>query len=638
VPSRRDSDRLEQAVQAGTRREYPAAARLLEELIAESDAPPAEAFLLLGRSYHALGDYSRSITAFRDYLNLRPRSGLGFFFAGRSYLALKMPQKAIPLLKKALALRPNDAQILSLLGISYLRGRRSREAVDYLQQAVQAVPDNPRVYRAYINALLVRGIRLCRSDDPDLGTQMLRFVLDNGVDEPLPHLELGRVYREQGRLPEALEHYTRAVGLAPEDAGLRWYRASLLLALGQAAEARTELDLIRGLRQDTPDLTWNAELVDRFMIRSFLAEGEWRRAAEACRLVLHRQQGDATVHAMFAEALRRLGDDESAGNHLERAVEMDPRRLELRYAQLMLAWDQENWPGLQKALAATRRLQGEPALILRFEALLASRREGDDPAVIALVQEAIGSSGPVPELMFALAERYLRIGLCELAEPWYAKTRSVLPGHEPSYLGEIATLEALIAEGETEAERRLLRLYGNYLVRWPDNRAIRRDRATFLIKRASFADAAGDLEILLAWEPANPKLRRVLAYSYRKTARYREAAVLLKSLLKEKPRDLPLLLEFTGCLERAGAAGYAAAVLQNAQSLFSNASELTLALGRLRFAEKKTEAALDAFRRAAAQAPKDPRPYRWMARIYRKTGVAELADRYEAEAIRRENS
>jgi len=625
-------------VQAGFRREYPVAARLLEELIAASDAPPPEAFLLLGRSYHALGDFSRSITAFRDYLRLRPRSGLGFFFAGRSYLALKMPQKAIPLLKKALVLRPDDAQILSLLGISYLRGRRSREAVAYLQQAVQAVPDNPRIYRAYVNALLVRGIRLCRADDPDLGAQMLRFVLENGVDEPLPHLELGRVYREQGRLPEALEHYTRAVDLAPEDSSLRWYRASLLLALGSTAEARAELDRIRSLRQDTPDLSWNAELVDRFMIRSFLAEGEWRRAAEACRLVLHRQQGDATVHAMFAEALRNLGDDGSAGNHLQRAVELDPHRLELRYAQLMLAWDREDWPGLQQALAATRRLQGDPTLILRFEALLASRREGDDPAVIALVQEAIGTSGPVPELMFALAERYLRIGLGELAEPWYAKTRSVLPGHEPSYLGEIAALETRIAEGEAGAERRLLRTYGDYLDRWEDNRAIRRDRAVFLIRRASFAEAASDLEILLAWEPANPKLRRVLAYSYRKTGRYREAAVLLKSLLKEKPRDLPLLLEFAGCLERAGAAGYAAAVLENAQALFSDSSELTLALGKLRFAEKKTEAALDAFRKAAAQAPKDPRPYRWLARIYRKTGVAELAERYEAEANRREKS
>jgi len=46
----------EQALEAGRRREYRAAARLLQELLVHTDQFP-DALLLLGRSYHALADY-----------------------------------------------------------------------------------------------------------------------------------------------------------------------------------------------------------------------------------------------------------------------------------------------------------------------------------------------------------------------------------------------------------------------------------------------------------------------------------------------------------------------------------------------------------------------------------------------------
>ncbi|GAB1481576.1 hypothetical protein MASR2M78_03910 [Treponema sp.] len=80
---------LKLAFAAGARRDYHTAARLLEEIITETEAP-SETYLLLGRSYHALGDYPRALLAFKDFLRYKPHSAQGLFFAGRSYLALGM--------------------------------------------------------------------------------------------------------------------------------------------------------------------------------------------------------------------------------------------------------------------------------------------------------------------------------------------------------------------------------------------------------------------------------------------------------------------------------------------------------------------------------------------------------------------
>jgi Flp pilus assembly protein TadD len=150
-------------------------------------------------------------------------------------------------------------------------------------------------------------------------------------------------------------------------------------------------------------------------------------------------------------------------------------------------------------------------------------------------------------------------------------------------------------------------------------------------------------------------LRRVLAYAYRKTGRYREAAVFLKALLKEKPRDTGILIEYSGCLDRAGAGSYALTVLEKARELFQNTAgesrraglaastakkqemaDIYLALGVLNYRHKKEEKAFDCFREAATINKKDPRPYEWMAAIARKNG--EESGHYEKEAKNRKTS
>jgi tetratricopeptide (TPR) repeat protein len=637
--------RLKQAIQAGTERDYPRAVSILEEIISETKAPP-EAFLFLGRALHALKDYSLAIAAFRDYIRLVPASADGYFFSGRSYLSLDLPHKAIPLFEKALAIKSGSPEIMALLGYACLKARRSGAAVEMLRKAVEAAAgenfpqkQSRRIYRAYLNALLIRGIKHIRNDNPSLGIEMLNFILENGAgllgDFPLLRIELGRAHRDLGELPEALEQYSRAVEMSPGDPQLRWYRASLLMAMGWNSDALEELEAIKALGHELPRLPWNSDLVDRFMIQSFMEAGQWRRVGECCRAWIKTRGPDPNIHIIFAEAQRNLGDFVAAKNHLDRALELSPGQVQIWYSQILVAWEGGDWQGLRRALRKAGELKGDPAILIKYTILCEAKNNDDDRSMLALLQDGIYSFGPDPDLMYALGERYLKVGLTEEALSWFEKIPGLAPLHERSYLGIIAACEALFIEGRKKVHARLERAYKRYLEKWPDNRTILREQALFLVRVCDFSRAAEKLETLLAWEPVNPTLRRVLAYAYRKSGRYREAAVLIKGLLREKPDDIALLLEFSGCLERAGSVYYAQMTLKKAFSVFKKSSDVALALALLHYRDGQIEKAFDFFREAAVRNTKDHRPYTWMAAIARKHGQRHEASHYEYEAKKR---
>jgi tetratricopeptide (TPR) repeat protein len=519
-----------------------------------------------------------------------------------------------------------------------MKARHSQAAVDMFQAAVEAAPGNRRIYHAYLNALFIRGVRLCRLEEYDLGSQMLRFVLENSGDfrsGPLLHLELGRAYRELGRLDDAVEQYGRALEFSPDDPMIRWYRSSILMELERNDEALEDLSIIRSLEQprgvELPDLPWNSELVDRYMILSFIGLKKWRHAADACRDWIKKRGHSPAIHAMYAEVQRNMKAYQAAENHLMRAIGMDGKNLDLWYAMALCAWEGRDFTTLKRVLYKTRQMGGDPEILSRFSLLYESETSQNPQRTLTLLQKAVHTMGPEPELLYALGKSYLRVGLLEEAAGWFSKTIALREDHEEAWLGIIAAREALFKEKAPGARSALETTYRDYLRVWPTNLALRRDEALFLVQVCEYEKAAKKLEALLAWDPANPGLRRVLAYSYRKAGRYRLAAIFLRALLKERPNDSRLLLEYAGCIERTGGVAYAKAILSKAMDYFSKSSEIPTALGLLAYREGRLERAFELLLEAAARNRKDPRPYRWMAIIAKNKGDREGVERYERQ-------
>jgi tetratricopeptide (TPR) repeat protein len=467
---------------------------------------------------------------------------------------------------------------------------------------------------------------------------MLRFVLENSGDfhsGPLLHLELGRAYRELGRLDDAVEHYSRALEFSPDDPMIRWYRSSILMELERNGEALEDLSTIRSLEQpqgiDLPDLPWNSELVDRYMILSFIGLKKWRHAADACRDWIKKRGHSPTIHAMYAEVQRNLRAYGAAENHLMRAIGMDGNNLDLWYSLALCAWEGRNFDTLKRVLYKAKQMGGDPEILSRFSLLYESETSQNPKRTLTLLQKAVHTLGPEPELLYALGKSYLRVGFLEEAAGWFSKTIGLREDHEEAWLGIIAVREALFNEKAPGARAALEKAYREYLRIWPTNLALRRDEALFLVQVCEYEKAAKKLEALLAWDPANPGLRRVLAYSYRKAGRYRSAAIFLKALLKERPNDPRLLLEYAGCIERTGGAAYAKVILSKAMDYFSKSSEIPTALGLLTYREGRLERAFELLLEAVARNKKDPRPYRWMAIIAKNKGDREGAERYERQ-------
>jgi tetratricopeptide (TPR) repeat protein len=370
---------LKDAVRAGVLRRYQEAAAILERLSADPAAEP-ESRLYLGRALHALGDYPRALGALNSYIRLRPRNFQGYLFAGRTLLALGRYGPAAGSLRRALALKPRDVQSIALLGAVCLKARRPAQAAALLEQAVKSAAagklspkDQRRIYQAYINALLIRGIRLIRQGDYDRGLRMLRFVLEKGKDIPLLRLEMGRACRETGNGTEALEHYSRALEFAPGDRRIRWFRASILISLGRKQEALEEIQELRRGDPGAPELPWNSGTVDLYLAQSYLENGEWRRAAAACKTLLRKNPG-GLAHALYAEALRNLGNYPAALNHLELARKTGGDRPEYQYARLLCAWEGEDWETMRKAIAHLKTLGGDQGLLGRFETLCGEKQ------------------------------------------------------------------------------------------------------------------------------------------------------------------------------------------------------------------------------------------------------------------------
>lgn len=626
--------KLQAAALAGKQRDYTQAADILEEILADPAAPP-EALLYLGRAYHAKGEYPLALAAFRDYLIQRPDSNAGIFFMARSYLAAGVYLRAVALLKRVLEKKPDNSSALFLMGTAFLKAKSSSRAVHWFQKAVEAAPDNSRIYQAYLNALLIKALNLSKKGEYSQAAAILEFITENGLSAPLPYLELGRLARIAGNELEALKYYIKAAELSPSDPKIRWHIAALYFSLGAAEQGKEELEKIRSLGELVPEpAEHGAALVDYCNIQNMVRRGAWQEAIDGCRAwfkTYHNTQEDpieqAVLHTMLAESLRNTAQYDLALEHAERAIQLAPTIPELKLELLLVLKEQEHWSRLEKELARAQQL--DEAIRLSFSALIADATNTDDKAVLELVQTAIKKAGPSVDLMLALARRWQAIGIYDLAAEWFRKVRTLAPENETAWLGEIACSEEMIATGDTNIVQQFEAACEGYIERWPENRDIQRSLASHWFTQQNWQKAANAFEQLLIRENANPTLRRMLAYCYRKLERYREAIVLLKGLLRGKPDSLDTLIEFISCLEAAGSAKWALATAEKALPLFSKSQELRVLIARLQLRFGNTEEALTALRRAAEICSNKKEIYAMMAKIYKKNGIHEMAQRYE---------
>jgi tetratricopeptide (TPR) repeat protein len=614
-----------EALEAGKRKDYDKAVNNLEKIVSETEHIP-EALLYLGRSYHALGKYEKSIGMYKHFILLRPKESAGYFFLGRTYLTLRMEDYALRYLRRAYSLDSANPQILGLLGLTYLKLKRPELASPLLGHAVELTGSTGRLYNGYLNALSAHGVKEFYAGNHELAGQMFHFLLNRGMDADFIHIYLGLIARNKGDYSEALSHYDTALRSSPDDAGLLMRKAAMLYFTGRREEAA---EIIEGLKQKVPfirnDFFTESEMSRTLCMHHFTRE-EYRKSIYYGNRALKEDYSDPVAHGIVGEAYRNLGDMEKAKNHFLRSVEADPHNTETRYGLAMVYWQEEKYQAMLTELQKIISRDPDNTSVQFFIVMCKCRLHYPPKQTIPLVREAIKHLGPDPNLFNALAEQYIRGDLDHLADKWLKKAITLQNDNYDAYINLIDLYR------EQEQFTELETVYYHYFSVFSDDPSRRKDFIILLMSMEKYEDAVRQILKYLPYRTKDEMTKRLLAICYRKTGQYRDAAILYKELLMKRPKSEEYIKSIVFCYEKMGKVQFAADFLQRALREVPPTLSLRLILGSLLYKAGDEETALRIFREAADDAPGDSRAYRNIAVVYKNKGFADMSNKFTRHA------
>ena len=252
-------------------------------------------------------------------------------------------------------LDPEDLNVLNSLGVCYGQQGKRPAAIEVFERVLAKDGDNLMAHynRGFILAMegdseaALESFRRAATIDPanfDVLYHLGRLALElDLVEEAVRHLALavdlknsrpivfrylGEAWLKSERPGEAMEAYKAAVRYDPEDASSLSQLGVLIMQ--QGIDLEVALSLVRqSVSLDPTNNLFRARLA-RVLART-------RRTGEALEeygRVLAAGSATREIHYELAAILKELGRGEEAGEHLKRALEIDP---EFQAAKTMLA-------------------------------------------------------------------------------------------------------------------------------------------------------------------------------------------------------------------------------------------------------------------------------------------------------------
>lgn len=186
----------------------------------------------------------------------------------------------------------------------FMAGGRIDAAELLIEDVLAAMP-------ADVEALRLRAVCLLARGEGEQAFELLAALAGRHPERADIAGHLGAAHRIAGRSEEARFCFERAVALDPEDSEHRAALAGLLVALGERAEARAQIDALLdlGRRQRSPEAVAQAHGLSA---RVALQERAPLAAAAALRKALALRPDDAADLALLSDVLARLQRREEA--------------------------------------------------------------------------------------------------------------------------------------------------------------------------------------------------------------------------------------------------------------------------------------------------------------------------------------
>lgn len=595
---------IEEAIQAGIKRDYQTAVKLLEnllitkiEFLKQNNSYLYRIFLLLSRAYTALNKANRAVFYAQKCIDFQNADFQSFFFLGRAYNIAKNYKLAIKAFQKSLELNPNKIESLAMLGQAYLKAKRFEEAVSTFEKALELAPENKQIHAAYLNSLFVLAVRNFKNASYELARQMFTFIINNNVDGVAPRLYLAHTLKAMKAYPEALSQYEAAALFAPDDPAFQWYKALTLLQMHEV-QAASEVLTKLGVNIEGDSVT--EQFLALGVVRQHIKEGDWSKAIVAARLYMKSFGPTVEMHMLIAEAQKQLKKINLSLNHYSRALELDPENPLIYYAIIDLLMENYRWDSMQKILLSAEKLPNfDPDDLYYYKVITAAHIDNPPEEVLPHLQALVQAEKYATSYFVynALGLSYVKLGLAELAIRWYKKTLEQKAHEEEAQIGLIACYEQL------ENKEYLAENYKSYFENYPTNVSLRREYISFLNKNEDWAELVKQLEILSL--QSHELHNNELAFALRKNGEYRRAAVLYRDMLKETPNEKLALHNLAYCLDKLGQSDAAITLLKVARNTFGENADSMIIEGILCLRSNRKEEAIRVLQYVAEKDPKN---------------------------------
>ncbi|MCS6951557.1 MAG: tetratricopeptide repeat protein [Bryobacterales bacterium] len=226
------------------RKEWAAALQQANEILARAPNHLAGG-LIRASALAGSGDRDQARQQLQELLRLYPGSRDVLLQLGRVEYQSQRLAEAEKAFEQCYRARPEDLECFLGLVETYAAQRQFARALQALRQQQARQPDQPRLWLAEANVLVLSG-------DYQAAAPIYERLVKREPNVAEHYLRLGEVWRQLQKLDLALEHFRKARDLRPREASFHYPFALLLHTMGRAAEARGIYEQILKLEPDSP--------------------------------------------------------------------------------------------------------------------------------------------------------------------------------------------------------------------------------------------------------------------------------------------------------------------------------------------------------------------------------------------------
>jgi tetratricopeptide (TPR) repeat protein len=343
--------------------------------IAVEERSAAGDLLDKAESLLAKGDYASAESLLQQATAKDPSSYQAWYDLGYAHQALKRPDDAIADYKKSVELNPRIFESNLNLGLALAASDHRDEALKYVSAATQLEPANHSA-QAKEHAWLA----LARIEEGSNASDAEKAFLEAArlaPKDPEPHLALGEMYENQGKVDQAKPQFQQALAESDGSERAQALRGLVNVAIASRQYGEAETNVRQYLALAPSD--GQAHLL---LGRLLAAEG--KNADALAELDAAGSASDPAVLREKAQLLVALNRNDEAIAIYKQLIDQNGNDGQLRYQYALALMHQHQYPAAQEQLIAALKLKPNLVGACGDLAVVASENKQYDLALKAL--------------------------------------------------------------------------------------------------------------------------------------------------------------------------------------------------------------------------------------------------------------